>query len=660
MARIGRSAGSWRLGERRSGAAALKMRRPALALVVLAALACGRRPPAPERTATRSPGARPDIVESLRADLAAVRHPADGGGRAWIEKGPRTVEAGSSGAWTLVYEAGPEGIATGRMLFLQVSPFWGWSTPQVTREDAPGYTRVSTDAPGVTLEPSTVDQQLLGIRIGGRALAAGERVRIDYGAGPLQARADRFAERGSRFWVAVDGDGDGVRGLLPDSPGVDVVPGPPERIVVSVPSVARPGETVPLRLAVLDAEGDGWPQVEGDVSLVSRGPGTRAPLRVRLAADDRGCRTVPVSAGGEGTLRFEAAGPGSLQGASNPLVVSNSLPRIYWGDLHGHSALSDGTGTPEDYFRYARDVAALDVAALTDHDHWGMEPLATHATLWEGIRAQVRAFHEPGRFVTLLGYEWTSWIYGHRHVLYFGDEGRVYDSVDPAFESPRKLWGALRGQPVLTITHHTAGGPIAADWDVPPDPELEPVTEVASVHGSSEAPDAPHAIYAPVAGNFARDALDRGYRLGFVGSGDSHDGHPGLAHVASQTGGLVAILADALTREGVREALRARRVYATNGPRIVLHATLDGRPMGATLAAATGPRVLEVLAVGAAPLERIDLVRGGKVVRTFAGTGSPEMRLSEPVAGLSAGEYLYVRVVQTDGGAAWSSPFFVD
>ena len=33
--------------------------------------------------------------------------------------------------------------------------------------------------------------------------------------------------------------------------------------------------------------------------------------------------------------------------------------------------LSDGTGTPEDYFAYARDVAALDVIALTDHDHWG-------------------------------------------------------------------------------------------------------------------------------------------------------------------------------------------------------------------------------------------------------------------------------------------------
>jgi hypothetical protein len=107
--------------------------------------------------------------------------------------------------------------------------------------------------------------------------------------------------------------------------------------------------------------------------------------------------------------------------------------------------------------------------------------------------------------------------------------------------------------------------------------------------------------------------------------------------------------------------LRARRVYATNGPRIVLHVTLDGRPMGASVDPGTArPRVLEVTAVAAEALERLDLVRSGQVVRTFAGTGSRELRVTEPIGGLASGEYLYVRVVQNDGGAAWSSPFFVN
>jgi len=545
------------------------------------------------------------------------------------------------------------------MVFLQVSPFWGWSTPQVERDDAPGFTRVSTEAEGVLLEPATIDQQLLGIRVSGRALAPGERVRIEYGAGAAAARVDPYAERGSRFWIAVDGDGDGVRKLLDDSPGVDVVAGPPAQVVLTAPSVVRPGETATLRVAVLDAMGNAGTAFAGDVSLSAVGDVARGPARIRIGRDDRGLAELAVQAAGrEGVVRFDASGPEGLAGASNPLVVSETLPLVRWGDLHGHSGLSDGTGTPEDYFRYARDVAGLDVVALTDHDHWGMQPLATTPGEWQEIREQVHAFHEPGRFVTLLAYEWTSWIHGHRHVLYFGEDGRVLDSIDPAFESPRQLWDALRGEAAITITHHTAGGPIAADWDIPPDPELEPVTEVASVHGSSEAPDSPRVIYDPVAGNFARDALDRGYRLGFVGSGDSHDGHPGLVHLASHTGGLVAILTDDLTREGVLEALRARRVYATNGPRIVLHATLDGAPMGSAVSA--GTHVLDVRVVSCVPLERVDLVRSGKVARTFASPGEVDQSLREAITDLAAGEYVYVRAVQADGGAAWSSPFFVD
>jgi hypothetical protein len=637
--------------------------RTALALALAAlgvATGCRSEPPAPTPGETRSPNAQPGIVEALRADLAAPRHPSDGGGRAWLESGPAKTPAGSVGSWSLVYEAGPEGIAVGGMVLLQVSPFWGWSTPQVEAEVAPGYTRVSTEAEGVLLSAETLDQQLLGIRVGGRPLREGEGVRIDYGAGPRGAHADRYAESASHFWVSVDGDGDGIRGLLADSPVVAIGPGPPTRLVLTLPSVVRPGQVVPMTIAVLDAVGNAWPAVEGQVTLGATG-GASLPPSVALSLADRGRAVVDVTAAEEGTVSVEAHGPGRLEGVSNPLVVSSTLPRIYWGDLHGHSGLSDGTGTPEDYYRYARDVAALDVAALTDHDHWGMQPLDVTPGLWKEICEQTKAFHEPGQFVTLLGYEWTSWLQGHRHVLYFGDEGKVLSSVDPKFESPLQLWEALRGRPVITITHHTAGGPIAANWEIPPDPELEPVTEVASVHGSSEAPDSPRLIYRPIEGNFARDALDRGYRLGFVGSGDSHDGHPGLAHLAAPSGGLVAILARELTRESVLAALRARRVYATNGPRIVLDATLDGAPMGSAVAGSAGTsRVLEVTAVAPEILDHIDLVRSETVVRTFAGAGSRELSLSEPIDDLEPGEYLYVRVVQVDGGAAWSSPFFVD
>jgi hypothetical protein len=345
------------------------------------------------------------------------------------------------------------------------------------------------------------------------------------------------------------------------------------------------------------------------------------------------------------------------------MLVASDGKNIFWGDFHGHTSLSDGTGTVEDYFTFARDVSALDVVAITDHDHWGMLQLDEHPEFWEETKTQTRRFHQPGRFVTLLGYEWTSWIHGHRHVLYFEDDGEIYSSISPNYETPTQLWDALRGKPALTFAHHSAGGVIRTNWDFPPDPVLEPLTEIASVHGSSEALDSPIPIYDPVPGNFVRDVLDRGYRFGFVGSGDSHDGHPGLAHLVMESGGLAAIITDTLTRESVLEALRARRVYATNGPRILLRTALGSHPMGALIpkpeeGGYTGELFVQVIAE--TPLERVDLIRSGEIVDSIPIDGLLEVTLGREVEDMASGEYLYVRAVQQDGGAAWSSPVYVE
>ena len=169
----------------------------------------------------------------------------------------------------------------------------------------------------------------------------------------------------------------------------------------------------------------------------------------------------------------------------------------------------------------------------------------------------------------------------------------------------------------------------------------------------------PVPIYAAVAGNYVRDALDRGYRLGFVGSGDSHDGHPGLAHLASPSGGLAAILADDVTRAAVADALRQRRVYATNGPRIVLRVALDGARMGSSVAAGERHR-LQVVVAATAPLERLDVIASGGRIETERAAGRMFWTLERELGPTRPGEYAYVRVVQEDGGAAWSSPFFFE
>jgi hypothetical protein len=244
-------------------------------------------------------------------------------------------------------------------------------------------------------------------------------------------------------------------------------------------------------------------------------------------------------------------------------------------------------------------------------------------------------------------------------VLWFADSGRIRSSLDEATDDPAELWASLRGEPALTFAHHSAGDPVATNWRFPPDPELEPVTEVVSVHGSSESPDGPVPIAGGIDGNFVRDVIGRGARLGFVGSGDSHDGHPGLARLAGPSGGLAALFSEQTTREGVREALGARRCYATNGPRILLEASLGGRPMGSELA--PGEWGLHVRVTAPAPIAGVDLVRGAQAspLRRFEPDAAPrELALDARVA-LAAGEAPYLRVVQVDGGAAWSSPWFV-
>jgi len=671
--------------------------------LLLIAAACGERtepqggpPPSPSSPTPRI-GGEPDLapptalwqqVENLRADRQAPRHPSDGGGHARLELVPgerAQVQVQAAATWRIVYTAGELGIREGGNLQFMPEPFWGWSPPQARDASLPGYTTVETDAEGVELELGElrrVGTATFVATVRGRALAAGEELRIVYGAGRLGAFADRHAERGARLWIFVDGDGDGARQVLADSPSVEVLPASARRVVLHGPSVARPGETVRFTLALLDALANVVPEAEAEIALSGAPEGWTLPPDVKVEPSGGGTAEFSVVAAGPAVARLVATT--TLEGEevraeANPLWVADGIPRIRWGDLHGHSNYSDGSGHPEQWWHYARDVAALDVAALTDHDHFGIRFLDQNPELWEELRAAARAMDEPGRFVALLGYEWTNWVHGHRHVLYFGEDGagELLSSLDPAYETPDQLWAALRDRPALTVAHHSAGSPIPVNWTFLPPRDVEPVTEVMSVHGSSEAADSPRLLRGARRGYFVRDVLDHGVPLGFVASGDGHDGHPGLAHLSPVygwrptgrrepgpfmgTGGVAGILCEELDRSAVLDALRARRCYATSGPRILLHVSLAGYPMGSDvpLEALGEAPVALVIVLGTAGLDAVELVRRGRVERVEL-DGERHLSAELPVAGLEQGDYVYLRVLQSDGALAWSSPWFVE
>jgi hypothetical protein len=116
-----------------------------------------------------------------------------------------------------------------------------------------------------------------------------------------------------------------------------------------------------------------------------------------------------------------------------------------------------------------------------------------------------------------------------------------------------------------------------------------------------------------------------------------------------------------LTREGVLEALRARRVYATNGARIYLRVELDAAPMGSFVEGARGEEAgnqrLRVEIVAPEPIVSVDLIRSGASVAVPVDHRT-RWTLEREIPALRPGEYHYVRVTTEGEGAAWSSPIF--
>lgn len=641
------------------------------AVVLVAAAGCAsERDAAPSRDAGADATLAPPVRRELTAGPAAA-HPDDGQGSVLLRPDEPVVCA-SLGSWAIDWVAGPAGLDPGDAAVLQVSPFWGWSPPQTDRPGSPGYT-TARGGDGVTLrvEEGQVPMTLLAHVTGGR-LAPGDTLRFVYGdtasGGPGSlCRADMYAEEFEEFLIKTDGNGDGFFAEVPGAPTFRVLPDAPVRVAVAAPAVVRPGAPLTIRIHGLDAHGNRSPLPPGDVVLeaapLRSAPGDPPPGEVvalgTSAVDGGGGALVSVPAPADGLYRLRAVlAPSGPRGVADLLLVDSAgaFEGIRWGDLHVHGALSDGTGSPEELYAFARDVAGLDVCAVTEHDAHGLRPLA--GAPWDRVRAATRAAHDPGNFVTLLAYEWTSWTWGHRNVYYPGDDGDVYAFLDEASDTPEELWDRIAPLRGITIPHHPGGGPIAVDWSIPSREERETVVEICSIHGSSEAYGVERGIYRPVRGSSVRDAFARGHRLGILASGDTHDGHPGHRSRGAPANGLAAFRIDALTREAVMDAIATRNVYGTSGARILLATDWDGHRPGADV-----PRrpegVITVRVVAPEPIESVQLIGpAGEAATVYGGGRRATHRLDPSGLGEDA-SWAYVRVALADGEVAWESPWWI-
>jgi len=366
----------------------------------------------------------------------------------------------------------------------------------------------------------------------------------------------------------------------------------------------------------------------------------------------------------------------ALRAVLVPLAIIFAGPALgqyltYWGDVHGHTALSDGKGSPDDYFTHARDVAKLDFVILTDHDFGNGRPnWRMPKENWALIQEKADRYNADGQFVAIGGYEWTSqgkyWagftngpserlfpgppkLYNHKNVYFTNRVDYLFSAKDAPYNNPNALAEAVGRRGGLIQNNHPdveerdqfdylpANAAVIANTEIYPDNILH--------RGKS---------YDARGEELARGFLDRGGRTGFVAGTDTHDGKP-----AART----AVLARELNRAAIFEALRHRRNYAVNHARIGLDVRIDGHFMGEEFEASGKPRIV-VDVKGTDKIEEIAIIRSGATLFEVT-PKSRDAHIEHTDDSFGGSYYYYVRVIQADRDEhgnrshAWSSPIWV-
>ena len=332
----------------------------------------------------------------------------------------------------------------------------------------------------------------------------------------------------------------------------------------------------------------------------------------------------------------------------------------------------------------------------------------TTMAAWDVTLAAAEKHYEPGRFTTLAGFEFTLMTgrsHLHRNIIFRDMVVPKYPISSIEAENEQDLWKWMQqaqnsGATLMSIPHNTnlsegrsfdgkdrMGNPITKEY-AEMRANFERLVEVHQVKGNSEVHAAfwkndefadfeNHTFGEPNKASYIRHGLKKGmemqrklgvnpYKLGMIGSTDTHNSTPGNTEeddeqvgnkgvtdidalnrtfdkwpldMSQKTvevvnpGGLVAVWAEANTRGHIYDALARREVYATSGNRIALRffggkdfsattasndamvadAYQKGVPMGSDLTMVNGKPQFLVWAQKAkfgANLERIQIIKG--------------------------------------------------
>ncbi len=553
---------------------------------------------------------------------------------------PGPFVAGSYAELVLIYTAGTFGIDDTGMVKVSWRTTSDFSKPQFNKPDAANFTTVEASN-GAKLEV-WFDRlnvrpyaNTLLIRVGRGYLRAGDTLTIRLGdrrQGCPGLRLQTNVENNVELRTSVDAFATYEFCELPVQPAFDLAAGPATRWKAILPSLAVVGE--PFRLAIVaeDMWGNPTEDSAGTLKPKSSQQLRGLPESITIAKGD-GPRVIEnLMAERIGDFDLELTANGRVVAQANPLRIVAAAPlRRYWADLHGQSGETIGMGTAEEYFRYARDKAFVDMVG-----HQGNDFQITDA-FWKKLNELTAQFDQPGKFVCLPGYEWSgnTGMGGDRNVFY-RREGRPIrrsshilvegaTSTDAIYTAD-KLFETLVGEDCRVIAH--VGGRYA-DVKYAHDGRVERTVEVHSTWGTFEW--------------ILHDAFEKGFRVGVVCHSDDHKGRPGATTPGASTfgaiGGLSCYFMPELTRDALFEALRRRHHYGTTGTRLFLDVRgtferdvtgfsedpklgpamelpVRAAMMGDIIRPMAVPMTLSVEAIGTAPLERVDILHGTQVVHS--------------------------------------------
>lgn len=421
------------------------------------------------------------------------------------------------------------------------------------------------------------------------------------------------------------------------------------------PAVTRSGDGV-IALAQADNVPNGWASHEATESHWTRIEAVLPEVAPPPAED---LRTVAYADADD--AQFKAAEFRARFGEEREpftFVHGGRTLVARWGNFHEHSDISvcnrSGDNRTEEDYVCMREVARFDFGAVTDHCY------NESAQIWRYSAKITRAADDPSRFVTFVGEEWTSnnerdtappGYYGHRNLI-FADpyHSTWYNSRDRAYFTPRQVWDTLDGVDYIMIPHQLAdaGTNVPTDWNYVHE-TFQPVAEIFQARESYEANDGPRRTGPGHPGYFLQDVWRRGVKIGVIASPD-HGGGKGKA----------GVLVDALDRETILDACRARASWGTSAAKIAVAATVNGHLMGAAARRDGEPVRVHAKVSAAGPIAAVRVIRNNEVVYSHTAPG-PEVSFDWlDTATLGAEVYYYLRVEQQDGELAWTSPVWLE